>query len=114
MNEQDGIFRSERPAGIDHFLRAPLHLGVTALYGGEVKVRRTRPTAHRRGCAAAEADQHGGAAEYDELGAEGYLTFQHVLTTHVAKTTGNHDGLVIAANAMRSVTRRAPFKSTEV
>jgi len=62
VNRQYRVRFTELPAAVDDFLRAPFHLGVAALHRIEVEVRGVGAGIHRRGGAAAEADQHAGAA----------------------------------------------------
>ena len=69
VDRGDRVVVAERPARVDDLLRAPLHLGVAALHGCEVELGLAGAAALRRRRAAAETDQHRGAAEHDELGA---------------------------------------------
>ena len=39
VDEEDRVLRTERPAAVDHFLGASLHLGVAALHGSKVEAR---------------------------------------------------------------------------
>ena len=67
VHRQDRIVLAHLPAAVDDFLRAALDFRVAALDRGEVEVFGVGTGRHRRGGAAAQADQHAGAAELDEL-----------------------------------------------
>ena len=67
VDERDGVFVAQRPAAVDDFLAAALHLRVVALHAGEIEILLAVAAGHRAGRAAAEADEHGGAAEDDEF-----------------------------------------------
>ena len=97
VDEGDGIVRAEGPAAVNDLLAAAFHLGVVALHTGEIEGFAAGAAAHGAGRAAAEADEHGGAAEDDELVAGVDLLFLHVPGLDVAETTREHDGLVVAA-----------------
>ncbi len=96
MNEYDGITLAQLPTLIDHFLTAALHLGVLALYRGEIQVRATRTRRHRGGCPAAQSDQHRRAAENDELGAYGNLPLVDMGLADITEAAGDHDRLMVA------------------
>ena len=66
VDEANRIAVAELPAAIDHFLAPVLHLGVVALDRREIEVGVARAGRHRRGRAAAEADEHRRTAEHDE------------------------------------------------
>ena len=96
--------RAELPAAVDHFLRTPLHLRVAALHRREVEVLGVAASAHRAGGAAAEADQQAGAAELDEEDAGRELfRLEALVGGDRAEAAGDHDRLVVAAHAGRSV-----------
>jgi hypothetical protein len=57
---------AELPAAVDDLLRAALDLRVAALHRGEIEVGGVGAGGHRRGRAAAQADQHARAAELDQ------------------------------------------------
>jgi hypothetical protein len=92
-------------AGLDDLLCAPLDLRIAALDRGEVEVGGTRAAAHRRGGAAAEADQHRRTTEHDKQCANRHFGLLDIGTGNIAEATGDHDGLVIAAR--RGLSRHA-------
>ncbi len=98
VDGDDRVALTELPAGIDHFLAAALDLGVAALHRGEVEVGGVGAGRHRRGGAAAQADQHARAAELDQqrAGREGRLF--RLLRLDAAEAAGDHDRLVVAAH----------------
>ena len=98
MDEGDRVLLAQLPAAVDHLLAATLHFRVLALYRGKIQVGRAGAGGHRRGGAAAQADQHGRAAEHDQLGADGDLTLLHMLAADVAHAAGEHDRLVVTAH----------------
>ena len=114
VDEQDGVGLAQRPAAVDRFLCASLDFRVAALHGGEIEVGTRGAAAHRRGRAAAEADQHRGSAQHDELGADGYLGLLDMRAADVAEPAGDHDRLVIAARPARRVGRNGELEGTEV
>jgi hypothetical protein len=97
VDRQDRVRRAAYPAAVDHFLCAPLHLGIAALHGREVELGRARPARHRRRRAATEPDTQRRAAEDDDERSFAQRRFLHVLGQHVAETARDHDRLVIAA-----------------
>jgi hypothetical protein len=58
------------PAAVDDFLRAALDFRVAALHRGEIEVFGIGAGGHRLARAAAQADQHAGAAELDQQRAD--------------------------------------------
>src|SRR5690606_6510221 len=111
---QDGILAPERRAAVDDFLRAALDLRVATLHRGEIEVGTRGTAAHRRSRAAAEADEHGRPAQHHDLRAHRDVAFLNVVAAHVAEATGDHDGLVVAARAVRLVTRRRLLEGAEI
>src|SRR5205823_6011697 len=114
VDERDRVVLARRPAAIDDFLRAALHLGIAALYGGEVEVGTRAAAADRGGGAAAEPDEHGRPAQHDELRAHGHLGLVHVRAPHVPQAAGDHDRLVVAAQALGRVAGGALLEGAEV
>src|SRR5690606_10665102 len=53
---------------------------------------------HGRSRAAAQTDQHGRAAEHDQLGTDRDFGFLDVIRADVAQTAGNHDRLVVTTD----------------
>jgi hypothetical protein len=94
-----GLFGAQLPAAVDDFLRAALDFRVAALHRGEIEVFGIGTGRHRRSGAAAEADQHAGAAELDEQRAdrEGFI-LERLLGLDAAQAAGDHDRLVVAAH----------------
>ena len=97
VDKRNRVFVAEGPAAVDDFLAATLHLGVVALDAGEIEILVAGAARHRAGGAAAEADEHRGSAEDDELVAGVDRAFLDVLGLDVAEAAGEHDGLVVAA-----------------
>src|SRR5215469_3954376 len=114
MNERDRVALSECPAAVDDFLSAALHLGITALHGGEIEIGTRAAAAERGGCAAAEADQHRRPPEHDEPRADGRRSLLHVRAAYVADAARDHDRLVIAANPVRWIPRRRLLEGAKV
>jgi hypothetical protein len=75
MHRQDRIVLAHLPAAVDDFLRAALDFRVAALDRGEIEVFGIGAGRHRRSGTAAQTDQHAGAAQLHELGAdrEGFI-----------------------------------------
>jgi hypothetical protein len=98
-------WRTHLPAAVDDFLRAPLHFGVAALHRGEVEILAVAAGGHRTGGAAAEADQHAGAADLDEqrAGRERF-GLERLAGRDVADAAGDHDRFVVAAHQPLLVT----------
>src|SRR5690606_24980596 len=69
---------------------------ITALHGREVEALLALAAALRRRRAAAQADQHRGAAEHDELRAGPRLALLDLRRADVADAARDHDRLVIA------------------
>jgi hypothetical protein len=99
VDRKDGIGLAELPAAVDHLLRAALDLGVVALHRVEVEVRDVGAGAHRRGGAAAHADQHPGAAQLNQKVAFANGLFVGVLRAQASDPAREHDRLVVAARA---------------
>ena len=95
VNGQNRIFLAHLPAAVDDFLRAPLDFRVAALHRGEIEIGGVRAGRHRRGRAAAQPDQHAGAAELDQDGTGRKPFLESIARRDIAQPTGNHDGLVI-------------------
>ncbi len=66
VNAQDRVLLAKLPAGVDHFLRAPLDFRVAALHRIEVEFGGIGAGRHRAGRAAAHADAHARAADLDQ------------------------------------------------
>ena len=98
MNREDRIGLASPPTGVDHFLRAPLHLGVAALHRIKIKVGRVLARRHRRRRAAAHADAHAFAAELNQQGARRKRDLVNMCVGHRTNAARDHDGLVIAVH----------------
>src|SRR5690606_39179752 len=79
-------------------LAAPLHLGVVALYGGEVEILDPGAGSHRGGRDTAETDQHGRTTEHDQTSTDRNVALFDVLWTNVAVAARDHDRLVVATD----------------
>ena len=97
MDKGDRVFSAQLPATVDHFLTAALHFRVLALYRSEVEVLCTGTAGHGGSGAATQANQHGRAAQHNQLRSGGEVTLLHVLFPNVAVATRDHDGLVVSA-----------------
>jgi hypothetical protein len=97
VQRDDGVVVAERPAAVDDFLAAALHLGVVALDRREVQGFRGVPARHRRSRAAAQADQHRRPAEHDHQVAGAEPALRDVPRADVAEPARQHDRLVVAA-----------------
>jgi len=71
VQRKDRIRVAQLPAAVDHLLRAALHFGVAALYGIKIEIGGVGAGGHRRGGAAAHADEHAGAAQLNHQRAVG-------------------------------------------
>jgi hypothetical protein len=71
-------------------------------------------TGHARRRAAAQADQHRRPAEHQQLRARARLGLLHVLRRDIAETAGDHDRLVIAAQAQRPSASRTLLVAAEI
>ena len=100
VDREDRVRLAELPAAVDHLLRAALDLGVVALHRVEIERLDVRPRAHRRGGAAAHADEKTGAAQMNQQGSDGKRLLMRVLRPKAAEATRKHDRLVIAAVAV--------------
>src|SRR5699024_7421012 len=96
VNGGNRIVPAQCHTGVDDFLAAALHFRVGALHGGEVQFGAGTAAGHGRGRAAAQADEHGRAAENDKASIHGHRLLVDVTGTDVAHAAGNHDRLVIA------------------
>ena len=99
VDAEDGIFCAQRDAAVDQLLAAALHLGVVALDRGEVEVFSVGAGVHACGGTAAQTDEHGRAAELDNVIAGLGLFLIDVLVVDKADAAGDHDRFVIAAIA---------------
>src|SRR5690606_33809918 len=114
VNEFDRILVRHGPAAVDHFLAAALHLWVLPLHGGEIQILGGGAAGHRRSGAAAEPDQHGGAAQHNQLAPRCKRLLLDMLGFDVAVAAGNHDRLVIAAALDAVGARRVVFITAEI
>src|SRR5690606_1082973 len=114
VNEFDRILVRHGPAAVDHFLAAALHLWVLPLHGGEIQILGGGAAGHRRSGAAAEPDQHGGAAQHNQLAPRCKRLLLDMLGFDVAVAAGNHDWLVIAAALDAVGARRVVFVTAEI
>ena len=99
MNGDNRVAAAQLPAAVDYFLRTAFDFWVAALHRIEVQIGGIAAGIHRRSGAAAQADQHAGAAELDQQRAFGNAVFMGLLCLDIAQTAGNHNRLVIAAHA---------------
>ncbi|MCY1501904.1 hypothetical protein D9M68_359910 [compost metagenome] len=114
VDELDRVVLAHLPAAVDDLLAAALHFRVLALHRGEVEVGGAGAGRHRGCGTAAEADQHGRAAQHDELGADADLALLHVLGADVAHAAGDHDRLVVAAHFLAARGGNGLLEGTEV
>src|SRR5690606_2815254 len=90
------------------------HFRVLALHRGEVQVSRAGTGGHRRSGTAAEADEHGRAAEHDQLGTDGNLALLYVVLADVTETASEHDRLVVATYFLTARAAGRLFEGAEV
>ena len=106
------------PAVVDDLLRTPLDLGVAALHRIKVELGCVGARSHGTGRTAAHADAHAGATQLDQQAARRELDLVGLRGVNHAQSTGDHDGLVVAALllhlALRSGVRNALFVLAEV
>ncbi|OQA33963.1 MAG: hypothetical protein BWY57_00871 [Betaproteobacteria bacterium ADurb.Bin341] len=96
MDGKNGVVRPHLPATVDDFLRPTLNFRVAALYRGEIEVFGIDTSAHRRGGAAAQANQHAGAAElHKERADRESFDLEGLIGGNIAQATGNHDRLMV-------------------
>ncbi len=100
VNEQDGVVLAHLPAAVDDLLGTALHLGVGALHRGKVQVLGRGALRHRRGRAAAQADEHRRSAEHHQGRARREGALLDVPGADVAQAAGEHDGLVVATQLL--------------
>ena len=98
VDGQDRIGIALLPTAVDDFLGAALDFRVAALHRGEIEVGGIGPGRHRGCRAAAEADQHAGAAELDQQAAGRKAYLEGMFGGDVAQAAGDHDRLVVAAH----------------
>ena len=67
MDESDRVVLAEAPAPVNDLLTAPLYLGVLSLHGGKIEIFGAVAAGHGRGCATAQANQHGRPTQYDQF-----------------------------------------------
>ena len=96
VDRQDRIRIAHLPAAVDDFLRATLHLRVAALHRIEIEIGCVVAGGHARCRAAAQANQHPGAAQLKEEVALDQRLLERVDRLDVADATRDHDRLVKA------------------
>ena len=99
VDHQDRDCVAQRPAGVDDFLRAALHLRIAALHRGEVELLAARAAAHattprRRRGRSASPDRRARTSRR----AAGTTPLLDVHAPDVAEAARDHDRLVIAAH----------------
>ena len=100
MYRQDGIRSTQRPAAVDHLLRTAFDFRVASLHRVEIEVFLIGARVHTGGGAAAEPDQHAGAAELNHQSAFRERRLGRVDRSNAADAPGDHDRLVIAADLL--------------
>ncbi len=103
MDRANRIGVAELPAAVDDFLRAALDLRIAALHRIEIEVCRVGAGCHRRCRAAAEADEHAGAADLHDQCAVRQRVLVRIARDDVADAAGDHDRLVISAHFTRNL-----------
>src|SRR5690606_1712933 len=99
---------------VDDFLAAALHFRVVALYRGEIQVRGAGTGGHRGRRTAAQTDEHGRAAEHDQLGTDRDLALLDVILADVAHAAGEHDRLVITTHFLAARALHRLLEAAEV
>ena len=103
-----GFWLAERPAAVDDFLAAPLHLRrCRAAPRRNRDPRATRPLAMDEAAPPPRPISMAGPPEHDDWRARRELALLHMLGADVAEAAREHDGLVVAAQ-LATRWRRAP------
>ena len=114
MNKAYGIVVAHLPATINHFLAATFHFRVIPLDRRKVQVLVAGSGIHGRCSAAAQTNQHGRAAEDDQLGPHRNIAFLHMVRPDITQAASDHDGLVITAYLFATGTGRHFLKGPEI
>ncbi len=114
VNRNDGARLATSAAPVDDLLTAALHLRVVALDRCEIQVFFRCARRHGRRRATAEPDQHRGASQHGHGCPDGKLALLHQGQPDVAEASGDHDGLVVAADLGAACARDLHLESAEV
>ena len=97
MNRQQRVVFAQLPATINHFLGASLHLGIAPLHRIEIQIGRVGPGIHAGGGTTTHTDEHARATQLHQQRARWQVVLVGVPVIDAADASGQHDGLVIAA-----------------
>jgi len=111
VNRADRIHLTQRHAGVDDLLTAPLHFRVVALYRGKVEPGITLPGIHGTGRTTTETNQHRRPAEHDHLIARLQALFFDLRAINGTEATCEHDRFVIAPTLAAFIVQ---FKTAEI
>ena len=100
MDRANGVGRAQFRAAADQFLATTLHLRVVALNGRKIEFSLVAARIHRGRVSTAQTDQHGRTADLNHRIAGARRQFFDLLGIDEARTTCDHDGLVVAAVAL--------------
>ena len=114
VDRQYGVVLALQPALVDDLLRAALDFGVAPLHRVKVQVSGIGTGGHGTGRATTHADTHAGSAKLHQQAACGEFDFVGLAGVDHTQTTGNHDGLVVAALHGVHVAGRSLFVFAEV
>ena len=114
VDELDRVGVTQLPAAVDDLLATPLHFRVLALHRGEVEIGGTGAGGHRGGRTATQADQHGWAAEHDQLSTDADFALLHMVGADVAEATRQHDRLVVTTHFFTTRTAYRLLEGTEI
>ena len=114
VNEFDGIVGAQRAAPVNDFLGTALHLRVAALHRGKIERLTAGAAPHRRGRAAAQTNEHRRTTQHHQQRTYRDHALLDVHAPHIAKAARQHDGLVVAANAILRVTGLVLLEGTEI
>ena len=96
VDGQYRVFIAQRPALIYDFLATALYFRVIPLYRREVQFLAACARCHRGGGPAAEADEHGRAAQHDDFTTRRQRVFVDVARPDNPVTAGQHDGFMVS------------------
>ena len=98
VDGEDGIGRALCPAVVDDLLSPALDLGVATLNRVKVEVGCIGTGGHGTGRTAPHADAHARAAQLNQQTARREFDLFRLPGVNLTQTTGDHDGLVVAAH----------------
>ena len=97
VDSENGCHRTQSIAMVDHLLGTPLNFGVAALHRIKIEGHAVAATGQGTGCSPAHANAHPRATQLNQQSTWWEFDFAREFALHHAQTTGDHDGLVVAA-----------------